>query len=173
MKHVGPNDFLGAQLPLPFSIDPQWIANAPKGFWQKADIQGEDDYWLWQMPKNSGGYGAFGNGLMAHLVSFRAAHGEMPEGRECGHKCHTNACINPRHLEPVTRKQNAAEAGLRRRGKPFKVLSEAIVITARQLRRAGWKIRDIAEKFKVLAKTLSLAIRGRTWAWITEEPAVC
>ena len=63
-----------------------------------------------------------------------------------------------------------AEMGLRRRGKPQKVLTEAIVRAARELRRLGWKIKEIAEKFAVRAHTLGVAIRGKTWAWVSDEP---
>jgi len=172
MKHIRPSEFSKRQLALPFDLPPEWITAAPKGFWEKADIRGADECWIWQGAINSSGYGAFTHGAMAHLIAFRIAHGEMPDGMECGHECHTPACINPHHHKPVTRQQNAAAAGERRRGKPLKVLTEAIVITARKLRRAGWKMKDIAAKFKVVANTISRAIRGVTWGWVDAEPAV-
>jgi hypothetical protein len=83
------------------------------------------------------------------------------------HSCHFAACQNPDHIRPGTRKANMAEAGFRRRGKPNRVLSEAMVRSAKLLRAAGHTIKSIAEEFGVLARTLGLALQGKTWAWVT------
>ncbi len=166
MKHLTVN----AARALPLA----WFEAAPAGFWDRVEIGAADECWPWKMSLNSSGYGNYredGQPALAHLVAFRAAHGEMPAGRECGHTCNRTDCINPAHHKPVTTLENAAERGLRRRGKPQKVLTEIIVRTARQLRRLGMKIKDIAAQFGLLAKTVGNAIAGRTWAWVTDEPA--
>lgn len=153
-----------------------WFENAPAGFWDLVEIGAPDACWPWSRSLNSAGYGNYReNGLpmLSHLVAFRAAHGEMPEGKECGHSCHYAACNNPGHLKPLTHAENMAEMGARYRGRPRRVLTEAVVRTARELRKLGAKIKDLAEQFGVRAATLGAAIRGATWAWVADEVTEC
>lgn len=167
MKHDLQAKFISTLPPLALPLE--WIQAAPSGFWSRVLIGAENECWIWQRSLNSSGYGNYshnGERIMAHLVAFRAAHGHMPDGYECGHRCHNPACLNPHHLKTVTSKENAAERGLRRRGRPARILTEAIVRAARELRRLGWKIKTIAEKFAVRVDTMSLAISGKNWAWV-------
>jgi hypothetical protein len=171
MKHAKQTEFK-KQRSLPFSLPIEWVSAAPQGFWDNVEIGSDNDCWPWLGSLNNGRYGNYyggGKKTCSHLVAFRAAHGEMPEDKQCGHTCGHNDCTNPRHMEPVTSQQNNEERGRRYRGRPAKILSEAIVRAARALRATGMKIKDIAAKFGVLAKTLSSAISGKTWAWVTNE----
>lgn len=51
------------------------------------------------------GYSQF-RGEGAHRVGYRLLVGEIPEGRQLDHLCRERRCINPAHLEPVTRREN-------------------------------------------------------------------
>lgn len=58
-----------------------------------------------------GGYGAFHIGepdriVSAHRWAYEEIIGPIPEGLEIDHLCRTPACVNPAHLEPVTRSVN-------------------------------------------------------------------
>src|SRR5262249_34673567 len=44
----------------------------------------------------------------AHRVSYELYKGPLIDGMHIHHKCKTPTCINPDHLEQVTRKQNWA-----------------------------------------------------------------
>ncbi|HYE58590.1 MAG TPA: HNH endonuclease signature motif containing protein [Rhodothermales bacterium] len=72
--------------------------------------------WLWTASKNGTGYGAFCvyidlnkmGRAMAHRWSYEHHKGPIPAGKEIHHICGTPACVNPDHLEPVTRQENLA-----------------------------------------------------------------
>lgn len=48
----------------------------------------------------------------AHVVSFEMWRGAVPTGLELDHTCRNRRCINPDHLEPVTRKVNVRRGAL-------------------------------------------------------------
>lgn len=52
------------------------------------------------------GYGMIGQ-QYAHRLSYETHVGPIPEGLEIDHLCRNRACINFRHLEPVTHSENA------------------------------------------------------------------
>lgn len=84
-------------------------------FWAKVDKSGE--CWLWTASTDSHGYGQYRN-RGAHRVAFEWEVGEVPQGMELDHLCHTldeeclgrrcihRRCVNPAHLEPVTPTEN-------------------------------------------------------------------
>lgn len=71
--------------------------------------------WIWTGSRNWGGYGQIRiNQItkMAHRVIYeRMAGREIPAGLDLDHLCRVRACVNPRHLEPVTRQINLLRGG--------------------------------------------------------------
>lgn len=67
--------------------------------------------WIWNARIEPNGYGRFGyQGRMcwAHRISYELFKGEIPAGLDLDHLCRNRACVNPDHLEPVTRLENAS-----------------------------------------------------------------
>lgn len=77
-------------------------------FWEKVDKSADTGCWIWTGAGNGHGYGVFHIGqrkhLYAHRYSYQLATGVLPEFVD--HTCHQRSCVNPRHLRPVTVKQN-------------------------------------------------------------------
>lgn len=65
--------------------------------------------WNWVGCANSEGYGDFwiyGANIRAHRTSWRLFKGEIPSGLTIDHLCRNRKCVNPAHLEPVTKREN-------------------------------------------------------------------
>lgn len=72
--------------------------------------------WEWQAVKTNGGYGHIHVGgpvkKLAHRVSYELFIGHIPEGLTIDHLCRNRGCCNPRHLEPVTHRENMRRSPL-------------------------------------------------------------
>jgi len=82
---------------------------ARERFEAKFTIAGADDCWIWTGAKDKG-YGRFniseGKTAGAHRVAYELYVGPIPPGLHVDHLCRIPACVNPRHLEPVTHAEN-------------------------------------------------------------------
>lgn len=78
---------------------------------RRTDRSGE--CWLWLGRLNYKGYGQMTvrkRSLAAHRVSYEAFVGPIPDGLEIDHLCRVRRCVNPQHLEAVTRSVNMQRA---------------------------------------------------------------
>ena len=64
--------------------------------------------WLWTGAISANGRSSFSTGKSwtGHRWAYRFYRGEIPEGKELDHLCRTPSCVNPFHLEAVTRAIN-------------------------------------------------------------------
>ena len=85
-----------------------------------------DGCWLWTGTPLKGGYGQItvdGHTYVAHRYSYELFIGPIPDGLELDHTCHNplscqsgdacphRSCVNPWHLEPVTKQVNSLRSG--------------------------------------------------------------
>ena len=64
---------------------------------------------IWLGSTDPKGYGRLHNpkgSRHAHRIAYELARGPIPKGMELDHLCRISSCVNPDHLEPVTRKEN-------------------------------------------------------------------
>jgi hypothetical protein len=67
--------------------------------------------WEWRGSANPRGYGHIrldmnGRIYAVHRVAYEQLVGPIPAGLEIDHLCFNRRCVNPDHLEPVTRLEN-------------------------------------------------------------------
>ena len=64
-----------------------------------------DSCWLWTGTINRDGYGVY-RGKLAHRISYIQHVGLFPPGTVTDHLCRVRNCVNPLHLEAVSRGEN-------------------------------------------------------------------
>lgn len=76
-------------------------------------VEKTDDCWLWAGYIKPNGYAAFypGGGkhvskIYVHRFAYETTYGPIPDGLEVDHLCNVRNCVNPAHLEVVTRRVN-------------------------------------------------------------------
>lgn len=78
-------------------------------FMEKVDRHHPSGCWIWTGGKQTSGYGGFWDGQRderAHRFSFRMFCGEIPAGFHVHHVCCNPSCVNPEHLQTMTRRDN-------------------------------------------------------------------
>lgn len=86
---------------------------AISSFWGRVDKEGPlwdgSHCWVWNGRKTEKGYGVLtldGKPVRAHRVSIFLSGRELPSGLVTDHLCRNTSCVNPRHLDLVTNREN-------------------------------------------------------------------
>lgn len=105
---------------------------AEERFWSKVNKSGPiplhgdvpGPCWQWTAGKIPNGYGSFHvaslRPVAAHRYAWENLRGPIPDGLTIDHLCRNKLCVNPDHLEVVTRGENtlrAVDIGARNRSK--------------------------------------------------------
>lgn len=107
------------------------------------------------------GYGMIGKSY-AHRLSYEKYVGPIPEGLQIDHLCRNRACINHRHMEPVTSSENALRGNT---GRNPKLSSRKLTPDAvRVIRASPLSNRKLAVMFGVSHEAVRTARSEQTYA---------
>ncbi len=68
--------------------------------------------WIWAFPTSDDGYGRItidGRAMLAHRWYYEDYVAPVPGDRVLHHLCHQRACVNPEHLQVMTRAEHINE----------------------------------------------------------------
>lgn len=150
--------------------------SAEERFWNLTIKKGPYDCWIFQgKGRSPGDYGFLklknGKRVMAHRFSWELANGQpIPEGMVIMHKCDTPPCVNPRHLEIGTRKQNAQDMVTKGRHgsvigelNPNAKLAPEDILIIRELKLLGYNYAQIGREFSIAATNIQDICERKKW----------
>lgn len=106
------------------TLERQLLERLPTRIFSKFTVQqlkpDRTPCWVWQKALTDNGYARIrdrerNNGVIAHRYIYKLLIGPIDDGLDLDHLCRVRRCVNPMHLEPVTRKVNVARGDGARR----------------------------------------------------------
>lgn len=165
------------------------VKDLPKKMQAHVHVVSATGCWEWTGGRIGKGYGAIcwnGTQEYAHRASYEALVGKIPAGLDIDHLCRNRACINPLHLEAVTRGENLRRSPLlvaesrrkirklheQSRGKPGTKFAERNGNSKLTSQRASW-IRQLTSlgvprrafvaMYGVSKSAIDKIVQGKTW----------
>ena len=125
--------------------------------------------WEWGGLRDDKGYGRLWTGErveFAHRVSYRLAHGSLPESAHILHSCDNHPCINPTHMRLGDDADNAQDKVDRRRSLngelawAHKLTDEQVEAIRAEYTGAWGDQARLAAKYDVAQSYISVLVRG-------------
>ena len=115
--------------------------------------------WVWKQGKTTAGYGETWDGKhvrYTHRVAWEAVHGQLAEGMTIHHRCEQRDCLNPVHMEALTRREHNGKAG------HGKLMPEDVAAIRKAFER-GETNKALAAEYGVSPSMISFIRTGRRW----------
>ncbi|WP_431800363.1 HNH endonuclease [Microbacterium kunmingense] len=93
----------------PVAINDFFLRTPSQRFWGMVAPADANECWLWMGTKTVAGYGMFRR-TTAHRFAYEDMIAPIPENLTLDHLCRTRGCVNPYHLDPCPREENARRA---------------------------------------------------------------
>lgn len=139
-------------------------------FWSKVAKSTGDGCWLFTGAINSRGYGVINRGegrgrnVLAHRLSWRLAHGNIPDGKLVLHTCDVRNCVRPDHLWLGTSEQNTRDMLSKGRRVLAGKLAPEDARNIRGLAESGMTVDEIAPLYpQVKRVSVWRVVTGRTF----------
>jgi hypothetical protein len=125
-------------------------------------VNADTGCWEWNGSKNHQGYGRMGGNEAgiphrAHRIYYERAKGPIPHGLDLDHLCRNRGCVNPDHLEAVSRATNL------RRGYRTKLTEEKVREIRERLSRGGITQSCLAKEYGVGETMIGAIKHNRKW----------
>lgn len=145
-------------------------------FWERVEIRGPDECWLWTGRKLRDGYGQIwskGKLIRTHRLSWELTKGKIPDGLCVLHNCpggDNPACVNPKHLFLGTQEENIKD--MVNKGRQSGAIGEhngrakltvCLVNEIRELFKTGLNKQQLANRFGVSRSQIYSIVTGLEW----------
>lgn len=123
-------------------------------------IDPQSGCWIWIGGQDGNGYGSYYHNYKvkhAHRFVFEQFKGQIPLGMDLDHLCRVPLCVNPEHLEVVTRAINA------RRGNNTSLTQDDVNKIREIYKTRKIKQRDLGRMFGTSGANISEIVRNETW----------
>lgn len=153
--------------------------NGQPRYWMEAHLNYQgDDCLQWPFYRCPKGYASMvhkGVSIYVGRIICMELFGQPDPDIEAAHSCGNGhlGCVNPKHLNWATRKENAADKiahGRSSRGSKCSLakITQSDVIKIRKAIKTGEMQRDIAARFRVSPQLVSAIKTGQCWGWLKE-----
>lgn len=122
-------------------------------------VDEETGCWVWQLALDEKGYARRTRdrkSRYAYRLLYEERYGPVPDGLQLDHLCRNRRCVNPDHLEPVTRAENIRRCALAK-------LTHADVA---EIRASSLPLAPLAAQYGVSKSTICRARRYQSWVGI-------
>lgn len=122
-------------------------------------VDPETGCWLWDKAVGADGYGQLrrtsehGVQYLAHRWYWQEANGPIPAELEIDHLCRVRPCVNPAHLEAVSREENV------RRSPITKLTPEQVL----EIRESKDSLSKTAIRYGVTKSAIARIRKGQVW----------